>query len=260
MLMKLKGFECPVEDIHFYYRYILGLHEPGTTAIIKRTLRPGMTAVDVGAHFGYFTVLFAKYVRKNGRVYAFEPDPRSFQILEQNTKRFENVRRVNAAVFDRGTAVTLYRSEKSSHNSLWPQVIHVPVGSISVNAVRLDKELDRVSPDFVKIDAEGCELEVLESMKGLLARSPNITLLVELSPRLIKQRERRPDNLFRKLLALGFKVHFINENTRKLESVTNYLTDLNACLERHRDWNYVNLLCTRGNLAVDSGSREAIVG
>ncbi|MGH7794182.1 MAG: FkbM family methyltransferase [Candidatus Binatia bacterium] len=243
--MRLKRFECPSDQAHSYFRYILGLHEPGTTAVVKRTLRAGMTVVDVGAHFGYFTVRFARKVGKSGRVYAFEPDPATFEFLERNTKRFENVACVKAAVVDCNSTVTLYRSKRSSHNSLWVRNTGESNGSVSVKAARLDEALEDIVADFVKIDTEGCELEVLDSMTGLLERSPTITLLVELNPLRMSGRDRSPDDLLDKLLRLGFEIGFVNEKTSKLEAIENNLANLKSYVDRHPDWNYFNILCTR---------------
>jgi FkbM family methyltransferase len=243
--MRLSRFHCPLEEAHFYYRYLLGIHEPGTTGSIKNSVRAGMTVIDVGAHFGYFSVLFAKYVGTHGRVYAFEPDPRSFAILAQNTKNFKNVIPLNAAVLDRDATVTLYRSKQSSHNSLWEDNVDLPAGSVSVKAVRLDQVLDDVCPDFVKIDAEGCELEVLDSMSALLERSPTTTLLVELNPLRMNGRGRSPADLLQKLLTLRFRICFVNERTGRVEPVNNSLSDLKAYVSRLGHADYVNLLCTR---------------
>jgi FkbM family methyltransferase len=204
-----------------------------------------MTVVDVGAHFGYFTVLFARKVGKSGRVYAFEPDPTTFSFLERNTKRFENVACVKAAVVDRNATVTLYRSKKSSHNSLWVRNAGESNGSVAVKTAPLDEVLGDAVADFVKIDTEGCELEVLDSMTRLLERSPNITLLVELNPLRMKGRDRSPDELLKKLLWLGFEIGFVNEKTSELEAIANNPANLKSYVDRHPDWNYFNILCTR---------------
>jgi FkbM family methyltransferase len=244
-LMTIKRFDCPLEETRFCYRYLLGLHEPGTTAAIKKIVRTGMTVVDVGAHLGYFTALFAGLVGRKGRVYAFEPDPKTFDFLRRNTARFGNVHPLNAAVLDHDASATLYRSQRSSHNSLWAENVDLPIGSVSVRAVRLDGVLGEISPDFVKIDAEGCELEVLDSMKEIFARAPKMTLLVELNPSRLSGRRRSPDELLRKLTGLGFDIGFVNEKTGGVENISRSLADLEAGLNRVRDLSYVNLLCTK---------------
>jgi FkbM family methyltransferase len=69
-----------------------------------------MTAVDVGAHIGYYTCLFTKLVGSYGKVYAFEPHYKNFDTLKNNVKRFKNVFIIQNAVMDREKEVILYES------------------------------------------------------------------------------------------------------------------------------------------------------
>ena len=55
--------------------YLWGDYEPYHTKIYRRIIRPGDTVFDVGANFGWFTALFARWVGVTGRVHAFEPVP-----------------------------------------------------------------------------------------------------------------------------------------------------------------------------------------
>ena len=61
-----------------------GLWEPFETELIRRSLAPGARFLDAGANLGYFSVLAAARVGERGRVYAFEPEPRNFALLEAN--------------------------------------------------------------------------------------------------------------------------------------------------------------------------------
>ena len=58
-------------------------------------------------------------------------------------------------------------------------------------------------------------------------------------------RDRRPDDLLQKLLQLGFEIGFINEKTSNIDTLGNNLANLKSYVDRHRDWNYFNILCTR---------------
>ena len=83
------------EKINFFYlendRYIgqraaVGKYEPYETQLILRQAKVGGTVIDVGANIGYYTLILADKVGKNGKVYAFEPDKINFEILEKNIK------------------------------------------------------------------------------------------------------------------------------------------------------------------------------
>jgi hypothetical protein len=64
-----------------------GNWELDVCALLERTLKPGMTFVDVGANIGYFSVLASKLVGSKGRVLAVEPDPRTVSLLRANLRR-----------------------------------------------------------------------------------------------------------------------------------------------------------------------------
>jgi FkbM family methyltransferase len=219
------------------------MYEPGTTMIVNRLLKPGMVAVDVGAHVGYYTRLFARLVGEHGKVYAFEPTPKTFIILEHNTRIFPNVNRFNMAVLDREAVVELYESINSGANSLWPNNTRgTPTGSVLVKAMPLDKVLSDMCPHLVKLDVEGAELEVLRGMHNLLSRSINLALIVEWNPSCLVGRGVDPGLLTDTIGGLGFEVSAIDEVTGRVEpanldSGVEYLLD--------RGVKYINLLCTR---------------
>ena len=80
-----------------------GTWEPAKGALLRALLGPGMTAVDVGAKVGYFSLLCAQAVGPTGRVLAVEPDPRNYALLCANLWRAGalNVAPIRAAA-DRG--------------------------------------------------------------------------------------------------------------------------------------------------------------
>ena len=59
--------------------------------MFKNIIKPGMRVLDLGANIGFYTVLFSKLVGENGKVFAFEPDPKNFKYLEGNIKTLHNV-------------------------------------------------------------------------------------------------------------------------------------------------------------------------
>src|SRR6266566_3930390 len=65
--------------------YQYGFFETGLTRMVVNYLKPGMTFFDVGAHYGYFTLLGSQLVGGAGQVHSFEPTPATFEVLRGNT-------------------------------------------------------------------------------------------------------------------------------------------------------------------------------
>ena len=166
-----------------------GYFEEGLTRVLLDLLRPGMTFFDVGAHYGYFTLLASHIVGPSGRVHAFEPAPATFATLEHNTRRKQNVTRQNVALYSRAAKLEFmdYGLVMSAFSSIYPERL-LPrdrKGAVprlrEVTAVTLDDYIERYGarPDLIKIDAEGSESEILRGAERVLAEGrPMITMEV----------------------------------------------------------------------------------
>src|SRR5690606_35789053 len=82
--------------------------------LLEKTLRSGMRALDLGANIGYYTVMMSKLVGERGRVYAVEPHPENFALLEQNIRlnRLTNVEAEQVAIDVCGGKRTLLVSNR----------------------------------------------------------------------------------------------------------------------------------------------------
>ena len=158
--------------------------EPAVTQWLLEGLRSGDTFVDVGAHVGYFTLIAAKIVGEEGRVFAFEPDPGNFAILRRNVELngFRNVVLENRAAAARAETCRLYLSVKNTgDHRLAPA--DEPRSSVGVSAVRLDTVLKGIGRvDFLKVDTQGAEVAVLTGARHLLRTNAGLRLVVEFWP------------------------------------------------------------------------------
>lgn len=141
-------------------------------------VRPGMTAVDVGANVGFLTVLLAKLVGPAGRVHAFEPWPGNLELLRANLWRHAcgNVTVHAAAALNRAGTISLTRDGAGDSGT------HVDLaggGTFDAEATTLDDAVPTERLDVLKIDVEGAEPLVVEGAAGLLARSPGAIAIVE---------------------------------------------------------------------------------
>jgi FkbM family methyltransferase len=133
-------------------------------------LKPGGIAIDCGANVGDIAVKLAK---TGIRVYAFEPNPYAFEKLHNRINGFHNLTCINKGVWDRNTTALLYFHQDSGNNGeFWSFASSIfsdknnvnPDHSVMVELIDLTEFIEKLHRpiDFLKIDIEGAECEVLE--------------------------------------------------------------------------------------------------
>ncbi|HLX80980.1 MAG TPA: FkbM family methyltransferase [Burkholderiales bacterium] len=146
---------------------------------MRRWLRPGMRAVDVGASYGVYTVAMARAVGPGGRVWAFEPTPDAADHLRRNLElnSCSQVALHQTAVSDRDGVLNLAVGANSELNA----VVAAGAGDqIQVTAVTLDRIAAAqgwAGIDFVKIDIERHELEAIRGAAAFLAANSPLIML-----------------------------------------------------------------------------------
>jgi FkbM family methyltransferase len=149
--------------------FAYGYFEGGLTGIILENLNKNDTFMDVGAHFGYFTLLGSTIVGDQGRVHSFEPSPPTYRILESNTLRKSNITINNAALFSKNgrMRMRIHEIERSAYNSIIPEGSGNSEEITYVNTMCLDDYVksNKIRPDFIKLDAEDAEYEILSGGK-----------------------------------------------------------------------------------------------
>jgi FkbM family methyltransferase len=144
--------------------------------VCARIVRPGDTVLDIGANLGIVTLWLSKLVGKRGRVYAFEPNPELYEVLEKTIHRNQamNVRPYAIALGARADQMELrIRGGNSGSGSLVMndglagcKVYSVPVRSLDEIAIEQKMEAIRL----IKIDVEGFEAEVFRGGSEVLNR------------------------------------------------------------------------------------------
>jgi FkbM family methyltransferase len=166
-------------------------YEPETTQLVQNVIKPGMTFIDVGAHVGYYSLLAARQVGSEGKVYSFEPEPINYSLLVKNVELngYKNVTTISQAVSSAKGSTTLFVSAlDSGRNSVFHHGLPES-GSVEVATTSLDAFLDKhgwPKIDLIKIDVEGAELNVLAGMTELLRKSENLKLILEFNPALLQ--------------------------------------------------------------------------
>jgi FkbM family methyltransferase len=153
---------------------------------VERFLQPGMTVLDLGAHHGFYTLVASKRVGARGKVISFEPSPRERRALRLHLllNRCRNVEVEELALGDEDTESDLFVVEDyaSGCNSLRRPDVQASTSTLRVRVSCLDswlakRDIGRV--DFIKLDVEGAELNVLKGASRLLQREPRPVILAE---------------------------------------------------------------------------------
>ena len=147
---------------------LYGQYSESEVRIMRRFLRPGDIAVDIGANIGDLTLPMAQLTGASGRVYAVESHNDYFNILCANLalNEIENTKAINAFIAD---------SEMVDTAGPWGQFGYVAenfkVPIITVDSFGLD------ACAFIKIDVDGKELEVLRSAVATIEKTRPVLYL-----------------------------------------------------------------------------------
>jgi FkbM family methyltransferase len=189
----LLRFNMPEHDFEFYCRNnkddfnIITIHEKDIIDHFNPKERD--IVVDIGAHIGLYTIMASKHVGPNGKIVAIEANPDNFEMLNRNVKlnQLTNVTNLNCAVYSRETKIKLYLAGEGSNRTKYNTLIAERANEgkekfVEVNADTLDHlmQLQGISEiNWIKIDVEGAEYEVLKGASNIISHSKDISLLIE---------------------------------------------------------------------------------
>jgi FkbM family methyltransferase len=166
LLGRLRGYQWIVGSGN--HSCWLGIYERSKQEVFAAAIPMGAIVFDVGAHAGFYTLLFSRLVGPTGRVVAFEPSPRNLKFLRSHIElnRVGNVDIIDAAAADySGTGA--FAERPSSYNGALD-----PSGTTQVRMVRVDDLCasgEIPPPNFIKIDVEGTEDLVLAGARSAIA-------------------------------------------------------------------------------------------
>ncbi len=193
-----------------------GNYEEEEIEIYNQLIEDGMTILDVGANIGYFSILW-RIKFPNSTIYAFEPMKDTFNTLKKNIaiNNCENVFPLPFALSNKNKNGYFYSSPEmisiaSEKNVLdYKKAEKIPISFIKLDFFNIE------NIDFIKIDAEGSEFNILKgSIESFKKFNPIV--VVELFEYWDKVFEYHPDEVIEFLKELGYR-SFLPENGKLRE-------------------------------------------
>lgn len=191
--------------------YAMGIIEQPVQEALRHLLKPGDVFYDIGANIGFLTVIGARLVGVQGRVYAFEPVPQNLDILSHNLdlNHFQQVTVVPKAISSASGNGELLLSTHPGGSALTSGDVPVDMkGSMPIELASIDDlifESDFRPPTVIKIDVEGAEAEVLAGLVRTLQQY-HPTLVYEIDDQNPVHFKTKQDNLERILANHGYRV------------------------------------------------------
>lgn len=234
------------------------IYEPFETNLMISLIKPGGVIVDLGANIGYYTLIFSKYVGKDGKVFAFEPSSSNFDILNNNVKMNGYTKIVTAekkAVSNKDDEeITLYLNDNNHgmnriYRTKW--FFDKKDKQEKVKTIKLDTYFKKYNIhhkiDFIKMDLEGSEYGALTGMETIARNSlnKNLKLIVEFHPKTVIEYGKEPRQVIELLYSYGFNIWSLDIVRKKREKIllTNQ-HDLDQLIEK-ADKYTTNLLCEK---------------
>ena len=186
------AYACDLRDGLMREVCLTGRYEPHETALLRHLLRPGNTFLDVGANWGYFTLVAAHLVGPTGRVLSVEADPRACRAVGANVDKngLRTVQIFNVAASDSAGSLWFQEYEREARDSgnfgVAQSTLIVEEGRrLEVTARPLDDVLDEARVDRVhvlKMDIEGGEAKAIVGLTRRLSSHRVDYVSMELHP------------------------------------------------------------------------------
>ncbi len=197
--------------------------ESNETKFLKKIIKPGETVLDVGANMGWYSIHFSKWVGQSGKVFAFEPVPEIYEELKSNIKLnfCQNIILFNCALGNQNESILFNVSDfeggsgASSENLKFGK--EIKVSKRKLDDLMNDQNLDNI--DFLKIDIEGGELNMLKGAEKLIEKyKPK--MLLEIVDIHCDRFEHLPEDICNFLFNKGYDGrYFGNEHSKKLNDI-----------------------------------------
>lgn len=190
---------------------ILGSYNQFETMVLKKILQPGDVLIDVGAFMGSYSLLASKLIGRKGKVYAFEPNPDHLRKLKRNIllNNFHNIQAFKFALSNKkgvvkfyvaGSGSSLVKNEAEMH--IGKEIKPIKIKAVTLNDFIKKEKIKHI--DFIKIDAEGWDLQVLKGASNVLKKKDAPDIMVEVMDEQLKRAGSSANDLIRYMKSYAY--------------------------------------------------------
>lgn len=200
----------------------------------SKALKPGSTIIDVGANVGLYTLIFSHLVGSSGKVISLEPSADLFSQLLRNLE-LNHISNVTAHALGADSTTGLRYFEENALNSGDNRLSSSPDDASNrtkIQVTALDDLVGSQKVDWVKIDVQGWEPNVLQGMSRIIHQNPDLKIFFEFWPQGIRQTGGNPEEFLGSFQACGLKLFSpgsdnpLDEGARKAIAKINRYTNL----------------------------------
>tara|TARA_Y100000996_G_scaffold256676_1_gene202015 strand:+ start:114 stop:1094 length:981 start_codon:yes stop_codon:yes gene_type:complete len=211
-----------------------GVYGKLDTQTVEKLIKPNDYVIDVGAAIGYFTLIFARSVGQNGRVFSFEPKKDRFEILSKNVQvnNYSNVILENKAIMENKKKMNFYERDDGFSGLRFITNPEKPIKYLNTDKHKVPVEITTIDLDeylenngllekisFMKIDVDGPELLVLQGSKSLL-KNENLKIFMEWDKASAKWSGCEPVEIIDLLLENNFKMFYPDYKKHKFFEIS----------------------------------------
>ncbi len=200
----------PKKDIRSTPLEILNFrqYESKETNMIKLLLKKKSIFIDVGANFGWYSLLLSKQFPRS-KIYSFEPIKNTYKYFKKNIEKnkCKNIITNNIGLSNENKKITFFYSERHSGMTSSRNLENLPdIKKYYINVKTLDAYCysNKLNPDFIKCDVEGAELLVFKGAKNTLLNNKPI-VFSEILRKWSKKFNYDPNDIFKFFYDLGYR-------------------------------------------------------
>ncbi len=203
----------------------------------------GGKVLDIGANIGYTATVLARAAQADRKVYAFEPEPFNFRLLQQTALQTQLAGKIvpmQLAVGTENGTIDLWVNDRhhadhrvatEQFRSAHPDSANPDSNQVSVPLVSIDSFLlNCPGPvSFVKIDVQGYELAVCRGMTDTLRQNPDIKIVLEFMPSAMRELGFESSHLIDLFVERDFKVYQVHPRGKLSPGIPDAMSDSSYC-------------------------------